>query len=78
MVSLFLISCFGLCFYVFQLCLIGFPHITVTIGHETVMGRTSFFGSPLEVDTIDFTREYFFQKELLGSEHVSFEIQLGS
>lgn len=49
----------------------------VTIGHDTVMGRVSFFGlyepasvtSPTDVQSFDFTREYRHQDELLSVDH---------
>jgi selenocysteine-specific elongation factor len=49
----------------------------VTIGHDTVMGRVSFFGlyetafstSSADVQSFDFTREYRHQDELLSVDH---------
>ena len=55
--------------HVSKLCVLVLP---VTIGHETVMAKTTFFGCEGAAgEGFDFTREYAFQEQLLDSSGVA-------
>ncbi len=50
----------------------------ITVGHETVMGKATFFGlhvdsPPYDTAAFDFSREYMYQEELITSKSASQE-----